>query len=66
MSNELVLRIYDRSISTGEHRDLHKAIEAAHKDDTLTYVSAYPGQRAAIVPEAVALWWETYVNGGST
>jgi hypothetical protein len=63
MSKELELRIYDRSIQPGEYRELRRAIEEAHKEGTVTYLNAYPGQHVAIVPAEAAQWWESFLAG---
>lgn len=49
---ELELKIYDKSIVGGEHKDLRHAIAAADGGE-ITRVTAY-GQAAAIVPVAIA------------
>jgi hypothetical protein len=60
MSKELVLRIYDESITVGEHRALRQAATDAAKGGAVTYLDV-PEGRAAIVPEEAARWWEAYV-----
>jgi hypothetical protein len=62
MSQELELRIYDRSITTGEHRKLRQAATDAIQSGEVTYLSV-PEGRAAIVPEVAAQWWEAYLAG---
>jgi hypothetical protein len=60
MSKELELRIYDRSITVDEHRKLRNAASEAASTGEVSYLS-FAGGRAAIVPEAAALWWEAYL-----
>lgn len=60
MSDELELRIYDKSITVGEHRKLRNAASCAARTGEVTYLD-FPGGRAAIVPEEAARWWEAYV-----
>jgi hypothetical protein len=60
MSQELELRTYDRSITTGEHRKLRQAATDAIQSGEVTYLSV-PEGRAAIVPEIAAQWWEAYL-----
>lgn len=62
MSRELQLRIYDRSITVTEHRQLRQAATDAVKRGEVTYLDV-PEGRAAIVPEQAAAWWEAYLAG---
>ena len=60
MSQELELRIYDKSITVDEHRKLRAAASGASATGEVTYL-AFAGGRAAIVPEEAARWWEAYL-----
>lgn len=60
MSQELELRIYDKSITVDEHRKLRSAASEASRTGEVTHLD-FPGGRAAIVPEEAARWWEAYV-----
>lgn len=62
MSQKLPLRVYDRSITVDEHRQLRLAADAACLTGEVTYLE-FPGGRAAVVPEEAARWWELYVAG---